>query len=216
MLSKSLTQFSVDGRGCVPSLLFDLRPNYGEVNEDNGDLLQKVLCMHCCTQCPRPCSRPPPLHPVPTLLLETPGHSQASLGQFLVGSLLLSPGSWCTWSFLCALQESVSPVLCKFCNQIPLASKVKFSGGSQSLCQIPRLENLLWVTELSYQCENLFGVIVLQFVETVRDSIWGRGVGSKITAGGDCSHEIKRHLLFGRKAMLNLDSILKSRDITLP
>ena len=40
-------------------------------------------------------------------------------------------------------------------------------------------------------------------------------LGSKITADGDCSHEIKRHLLFGRKAMLNLDSILKSKDITL-
>ena len=40
--------------------------------------------------------------------------------------------------------------------------------------------------------------------------------GSKITADGDCSHEIKRHLLLGRKAMVNLDSILKSRDITLP
>ena len=40
--------------------------------------------------------------------------------------------------------------------------------------------------------------------------------GSQITADGDCSHEIKRHLLFGRKAMTNLDSILKSRDITLP
>ena len=39
---------------------------------------------------------------------------------------------------------------------------------------------------------------------------------SKITAGGDCSHEIKRHLLLGRKAMTNLDSILKNRDITLP
>ena len=41
-------------------------------------------------------------------------------------------------------------------------------------------------------------------------------LGSKITAGGDCSHEIKRHLLLGRKAMINLDSTLKSRDITLP
>ena len=50
-------------------------------------------------------------------------------------------------------------------------------------------------------------------VETVTDFILG---GSKITADGDCSHEIKRHLLFGRKAMTNLDSILKSRDITLP
>ena len=50
-------------------------------------------------------------------------------------------------------------------------------------------------------------------METVRDLILG---GSKITADGDCSHEIKRCLLFGRKAMTNLDSILKSRDITLP
>ena len=50
-------------------------------------------------------------------------------------------------------------------------------------------------------------------VETVPDFIF---LGSKITADGDCSHEIKRHLLLGRKVMINLDSILKSRDITLP
>ena len=50
-------------------------------------------------------------------------------------------------------------------------------------------------------------------METVRDFIFG---GSEITADGDCSHEIKRHLLFGRKTMTNLDSILNSRDITLP
>ena len=50
-------------------------------------------------------------------------------------------------------------------------------------------------------------------VETVADFIFG---GSKITAHGDCSHEIKRHLLLGRKVMTNLDNILKSRDITLP
>ena len=50
-------------------------------------------------------------------------------------------------------------------------------------------------------------------VETVTDFILG---GSKITADGDCSHEIKRHLLLGRKAVTSLDSILKSRDITLP
>ena len=50
-------------------------------------------------------------------------------------------------------------------------------------------------------------------VETVSDFIFG---GSKITADGDCSHEIKRCLLLGRKAMTNLDSILKNRDITLP
>ena len=50
-------------------------------------------------------------------------------------------------------------------------------------------------------------------VETVTDFIWG---GSKNTADGDCSHEIKRCLLLGRKVMVNLDSLLKSRDITLP
>ena len=49
--------------------------------------------------------------------------------------------------------------------------------------------------------------------ETVTDFIF---LGSKITADGDCSHEIGRHLLLGRKAMTNLDGILKSRDITLP
>ena len=50
-------------------------------------------------------------------------------------------------------------------------------------------------------------------METVSDFLFW---GSKITADGDCSHEIKRHLLLGRKVMANLDSILKSRDITLP
>ena len=50
-------------------------------------------------------------------------------------------------------------------------------------------------------------------VETVGDFVF---LGSKITADGDCSHEIKRHLILGRKVMINLDSILKSRDITFP
>ena len=52
-------------------------------------------------------------------------------------------------------------------------------------------------------------------METVRDFFVGGGERSKITADGDCSHEIKRHLLIGRKVMTNLDSILKCRDITL-
>ena len=100
-------------------------------------------------------SAPAAGHSQPMPLLETPRHSWASLGQSLGGgggggrSLLLSLGSWCTQGSVCALQESVSPVLCKFCNQIPVASKVKFSWSSQPLCQIPRLGNLLWVLELS-------------------------------------------------------------------
>ena len=55
--------------------------------------------------------------------------------------------------------------------------------------------------------------IDMETVDTVADFIFG---GSKIAADGDCSHEIKRHLLLGRKVMTNLDSIFKSRDITLP
>ena len=139
MLSKCLIQFFVDGQGCVASLLSDLRPNYGGGSEDNSDLLQKVPCTHYCTQCPHAAAG----HLWPTSLPKTSGLSQASLVQPLVGPLFLSPGSWRAQGFVCALPESVSPVLCKFCNQIPLASKVKFPGGSQSLCQIPRLGNLM-------------------------------------------------------------------------
>ena len=62
MLSKSLIHLSVDGWGCVPSLSFDLRPNYGRGNEDNGDLLQKVPGMYCYTECLGLCSRPLPTH----------------------------------------------------------------------------------------------------------------------------------------------------------
>ena len=157
VLNKSLVQFSVGGCGCVPSLLFNLRPNYGGGNEYNGDLLQKVPCTLCA---PNPAAG----HHRPIPLPETPGHSQASLDQSLVGSLLLSPGFLCTQGFVCALQESVSPVLWKFCNQIPLAFKVIFPGYFQFLYLIPRLGNLLWALEFSQQCENFFGIIVLQFV----------------------------------------------------
>ena len=58
MFSKSLIRFSVDGRSCVISLLLDLRPNCGGGNEDNGDLLQKVSYMRCCSQCLWPWSKP--------------------------------------------------------------------------------------------------------------------------------------------------------------
>ena len=109
-LSKSLIQFSSDGWGCVLSLLLDLRPNYGGSNEENGDLLQKVPCRHCYPNT----SNPEAGHCQPTPLPETPGHSWASLSQSLVGSLFLSPGSWCGQGSVCALPESASPVLCKF------------------------------------------------------------------------------------------------------
>ena len=110
MFSKSLIQFSVDGQGCVPSMLLDLRQNYGGGNEDNGDLLQKVPCVHCCSQCPQPCIRPMPIH-------TSTGDSWTLMG--MSGSVFCGvtapfSGSWCTQDLVCALQESVSPVLCKF------------------------------------------------------------------------------------------------------
>ena len=110
MLSKFLIQFSVDGWGCVPSLLFDLRPNHGRGNKDNGDLLHRSHAGTAALSAPDPAAG----HRRPMSLPETPGHSQASLAQSLVSSLLLSPGSWCAQGFVCALQESVSPALCKF------------------------------------------------------------------------------------------------------
>ena len=131
-----------------------------------GDLLQKDLCQ----QSGDPRTVVFSAHDLTaghcqlTALPENPGHSQASVAQSLEGSLLLFPGSWCPQAFVCALQESVFPVLWKFCNQIPLALKVKFPGASQSFCQIPRLGNLLWILELSQHCENFFSIIILQFV----------------------------------------------------
>ena len=104
MLSKSLIHFSLKGRGCVPSWLFDLRPNYGGSNEDNGDLFQNSHASNATLSAPNPASG----HCRPTVPLETPGHSWASLGQSLVGSLLLSPGSCCTQGSVCALHESIS------------------------------------------------------------------------------------------------------------
>ena len=79
MLSKSLIQFCIDWRGCVPFLLLDLRPNYGGGNEDNDDLLQKAPCTHCCTQCLWPCSRPALTSPcLRQRLLDTHGHDWVS------------------------------------------------------------------------------------------------------------------------------------------
>ena len=99
MLSKFLIQFAVDGWGCVPSLLFDLRPNHGGGNEDNGDLLQKVPCTHCWAQCPWPCSRPLPTH-------VSAGDSWALTGKSgLVSCELTAPFSWalvCTRFCLCS------------------------------------------------------------------------------------------------------------------
>ena len=108
MLSKYLIHFSVEGRGCVPSLLFDVRPNSGGGNEDNGDLLPKVPWTHCYTEPPtlQQATTDPRLH---RRLRDTYRQARDSLlchHSFLLG--LGAQGSVCTH------QESVSPVLCKF------------------------------------------------------------------------------------------------------
>ena len=110
MLSKFLIQFSVDGWGCLPSQLFDLRPNYGGGNEDNGDLLQNVPCRHCCTQCSQPCSRPLQTHTSTRDSWILTGKS----GSVSCGVTAPFSWSWCTQGFVCAFQESISSVLCKF------------------------------------------------------------------------------------------------------
>ena len=101
MLSKSLIQFSVDGRGCIPSLLFDLSPIMVEVMKIMATFFKRSPARTATLSAPNPAAG----HHQPTPLLETPGHSQASLGQSLVGSLLLSPGAQ---GSVCALQESIS------------------------------------------------------------------------------------------------------------
>ena len=90
-------------------------------------------------------------------------------------SFLLGPGGH---KVLFVPSESLFPVLWKFGNQILLASKVRFPGESQSLCWIPRLGSLLWALELLQQCENFFGIIVLQ---SVRPPPGGSVVGLMVT-----------------------------------
>ena len=142
MLSKSLIQFSVDGWSCVLSLLFTWDQTMVEVMATSFERSQA---------CTATLNAPDPAagHCRPTPLPETPGHSRASLGQSLVRSLLLSPGSWCAEGFLCALQESVSPVLCKLwrlygrvngnlfqedlCNTQVCCTQSPYSGGKALL-----------------------------------------------------------------------------------
>ena len=80
---------------------------------------------------------------------ETPGHSQASLAQFLVGSLLLSPGSWWPQGFVCAPQEIVSQSCGSTVIKFHWPPRPNSLGVPSPLCRIPRLVNLLWVLEIS-------------------------------------------------------------------
>ena len=96
--------------GAVFPLLFDLRPNYGGGNENNAILLQKIPCMHCCTQCSQCVSRPLPTH-------ASTRDSWTIIGKFWpVSCVVTAPFSWVlvlTRFCLCP-PKSVSPVLCKF------------------------------------------------------------------------------------------------------
>ena len=107
MFSKSLIQFSIQGRGFAPFLLLGLRPNCSGGNEDNGNLLQKAPCMHCCTECPQPCIRPPLNSRLCWTLLDTHGQVWVSF---------TSPFSWVLLhTMFCLCPPRVCfPVLCKF------------------------------------------------------------------------------------------------------
>ena len=110
MLSKSLIQFSANRWGCVPFQVFSWGQTMVEVMKITATSFKRS---HACTatlSAPNPTAG----HCQPMPLPKTPGHSRTNLGQSLAGSLLLSPGSSCIQASVCALQESVSPVLCKF------------------------------------------------------------------------------------------------------
>ena len=110
MLSKSLIQFSLMGRAVFPPYSLIIDRTMVEVMKKMVTSFKRSHAGTAALSAPNPVAG----HCWPMTLQETPGHSQASLGQSLVGSLLFSPGSWCAQGFVCALQDSVSPVLCKF------------------------------------------------------------------------------------------------------
>ena len=137
MLSKSLIQLSLEGQGCIPSLLFDLRPKYG--NKDNVNLLQKVPPHTATLRAPNPAAG----HHQPTPPPKTPGHSQATLGQSLVGSLLLSPGSQCIRFSLCPPRVYFQ-VLCKFWQL--------YGGVNGDLLQVGLCHNQVYCTQSPCPC----------------------------------------------------------------
>ena len=126
------------------------------------------------------------------------------------------------WSISCEMPDWMKQKLeSRFPGEISTTSSVKMTPLAESEEELKSL--LKKVKEESEKAGLKLNIQKMKIItswqmdgetlETVADFIF---VGSKITADGDCSHEIKRRLLFGRKVMTNLDSILKSRDITLP
>ena len=116
IFNKYLIQISLDGQGCIPSPLFDLRPNYGGGNENNGDLLQKVPGTHC----PQPSGSPLSTYTSTSDSWTLTGKSRS------VSCGVTAPFSWVLVGtrFCLYLQESVSPVLCKF---------QRFCGGANDI-----------------------------------------------------------------------------------
>ena len=131
-------------------------------------------------------------HHQPTLLPGTSGHSQASLGQSLVGSVLLSPGSWFAQGFFCALQESVSPVLCKFwwlygrvfgnLFQEGLCHTQAYCTQSSCPCSSPLMTHICRRHSNPVLAQPLWGFWVLvhiKFVWAFQSSLVGMGFNSK-------------------------------------
>ena len=109
ILIKSLNQCFVNGWNSVPSLLFTWDQTMVEVMKIMMTSFKRSHANTAKLSAPNPAAG----HCQPMPLPETPGHTWANLGQLLVGSLLFPPGSWDVQSSVCALQESISPVLCK-------------------------------------------------------------------------------------------------------
>ena len=111
---------------------------------------------------PHPCGKPLLIQPP-----QRPSNTRRCFGSVSCG--VIAPFLWVlvhTRFFLYPprLEFLFPPVLWKSLNQIPLTLRVRFPGDSQFLCQIPRLGILIWGSELSQQCENVFGITILQFV----------------------------------------------------
>ena len=132
------------------------------VTSSKGLMQACFTFQNCCTQYPWPRNRPLSTH----ASTRDPWTITSKSGSVSCG--VTAPFSWvlvCTRFCLCPPRVSVSPALWKLCDQILLTFKFKVPESFQSICQIPRLGNLLFGLEVSQQCKNFFGIIVLQFVD---------------------------------------------------
>ena len=139
-LNKSLIQFSVDGRGCVPFLLFGLRVGIKRTYASTPSTAPRTVVF----------SAPDPAagHCPPTPPLETPGHSQASLAQSLVGSLLLSPGSWWTQISARRSNQSILKEISPECSLEGLMLKLKLQYSGQLMRRTDSSEKTLMLGKI--------------------------------------------------------------------